>query len=62
MSATTLPGLRTKEVTGAPVVRRRRLGPGKQIKGGAVLGPILLLVIWSIGSATGALDPRVLST
>ncbi|MGW1343824.1 ABC transporter permease [Kribbella sp. NPDC002412] len=61
MSATTLPGLRTKEVTGAPVVRRRRLGPGKQIKGGAVLGPILLLVIWSIGSATGALDPRVLS-
>lgn len=61
MSATTLPGLRTTGATGAPVVRRRRLGPGKPIKGGAVLGPILLLVIWSIGSATGALDPRVLS-
>ncbi|MEV0285632.1 MULTISPECIES: ABC transporter permease [unclassified Kribbella] len=61
MSATTLPGLRPKEVTGAPVVGRRRLGPGKPIKGGAVLGPVLLLVIWSIGSATGWLDERVLS-
>jgi sulfonate transport system permease protein len=61
MSATTLPGLRTQQVAGKPVVRRRRLGPGKPIKFGAVLGPVLLLVIWSIGSATGLLDPRVLS-
>jgi sulfonate transport system permease protein len=61
MSATTLPGLRTQEVTGRPVVRRRRLGPGKPIKFGAVLGPVVLLAIWSIGSATGWLDPRVLS-
>jgi sulfonate transport system permease protein len=61
MSATTLPGLRTQQVTGRPVVRRRRLGPGKPIKFGAVLGPIVLLAIWSIGSATGWLDPRVLS-
>jgi sulfonate transport system permease protein len=61
MSATTLPGLRTQQVTGRPVVRRRRLGPGKPIKFGAVLGPVVLLAIWSIGSATGLLDPRVLS-
>jgi sulfonate transport system permease protein len=61
MSATTLPGLRTQQVAGKPVVRRRRLGPGKPIKFGAVLGPVLLLVIWSIGSATGLLDARVLS-
>ena len=61
MSATTLPGLRTQEVAGRPVVRRRRLGPGEPIKFGAVIGPVLLLVIWSIGSATGLLDPRVLS-
>jgi sulfonate transport system permease protein len=61
MSATTLPGLRTQQVTGRPVVRRRRLGPGKPIKFGAVLGPVVLLAIWSIGSATGWLDPRVLS-
>jgi sulfonate transport system permease protein len=61
MSATTLPGLRTQQVAGRPVVRRRRLGPGKPIKFGAVIGPVLLLAIWSIGSATGWLDPRVLS-
>ncbi len=61
MSATTLPGLRTQQAAGRSVVRRRRLGPGKPIKFGAVLGPVLLLVIWSIGSATGWLDPRVLS-
>jgi sulfonate transport system permease protein len=61
MSATTLPGLRTQQVAGRPVVRRRRLGPGKPIRFGAVIGPVLLLVIWSIGSATGWLDPRVLS-
>jgi sulfonate transport system permease protein len=61
MSATTLPGLRTQQVAGTPVVRRRRLGPGEPIKFGAVLGPVLLLVIWSIGSATGWLDERVLS-
>ncbi|TCC57019.1 ABC transporter permease [Kribbella pittospori] len=60
MSATTLPGLRTAEQT-APVVRRRRLGPGKPIRFGAALGPLLLLVLWSLGSATGLLDQRVLS-
>ena len=61
MSATTLPGLRTQQVAGQSVVRRRRLEPGNPIKFGAVLGPVLLLAIWSIGSATGWLDPRVLS-
>ncbi|MEV0796333.1 ABC transporter permease [Kribbella sp. NPDC050281] len=60
MSATTLPGLRTAEQA-SPVVRRRRLGPGKPIRFGAALGPLLLLVLWSIGSATGWLDQRVLS-
>lgn len=42
-------------------VRRRRLGPGKRIPYGRVLGPVLLLAIWSIASATGALDPRLVS-
>jgi sulfonate transport system permease protein len=60
MSATTLPGFRTR-VEGTPVVRRRRLGPGKPIRFGAAIGPVLLLVIWSIGSATGWIDQRVLS-
>lgn len=60
MSATTLPGLRTADSV-APVVRRRRLGLGKPIRFGAAIGPVLLLVIWSIGSATGWIDQRVLS-
>lgn len=60
MSATTLPGLRQR-TTSAPVVRRRRLGPGKPIRFGAAIGPVLLLAIWSLGSATGWIDQRVLS-
>jgi len=60
MSATTLPGLRPRATT-SPVVRRRRLGPGTPIRFGSAIGPVLLLVIWSIGSATGWIDQRVLS-
>jgi sulfonate transport system permease protein len=53
---------RREQATSAQAVRRRRrLGPGKPIRFGAVIGPVLLLAIWSIGSAVGWLDPRVLS-
>ncbi|MFI5710479.1 ABC transporter permease [Kribbella sp. NPDC051620] len=64
MTQLAIPGIRTsseRPAVAQPLRRRRRLGPGKQLKFGAALGPILLLVIWSIGSATGLLDPRVLS-
>jgi sulfonate transport system permease protein len=64
MTQLVLPGVRAerdKVAVAQPVRRRRRLGPGKPIKYGAAIGPVLLLVIWSIGSATGLLDPRVLS-
>jgi sulfonate transport system permease protein len=65
MTQLAIPGIRTGErehrAIAQPLRRRRRLGPGRPIKFGAALGPILLLVIWSIGSATGLLDPRVLS-
>ncbi|ADB29314.1 binding-protein-dependent transport systems inner membrane component [Kribbella flavida DSM 17836] len=61
----TIGGVRAKReqqaVTTRPVRRRRRLGPGKPIRFGAAIGPVLLLAIWSIGSAAGWLDPRVLS-
>ena len=60
----TLPGVRAERdqtAVATPVRRRRRLGPGKPIRFGAAIGPVLLLVVWSIGSATGWLDPRVLS-
>jgi sulfonate transport system permease protein len=62
-SLATLTGVRAgeREQTATPVRRRRRLGPGKPIRFGAAIGPVLLLVVWSIGSAVGWLDPRVLS-
>ncbi|WP_052848954.1 ABC transporter permease [Streptomyces avicenniae] len=45
----------------APVRRARRLGPGRPIPFGWAIGPALLLAVWSIGSATGWIDPRNLS-
>ncbi|UPK74870.1 ABC transporter permease [Nocardioidaceae bacterium SCSIO 66511] len=42
-------------------VRKRRLGLGRQIPFGLALGPLLLLAIWTIGSASGWIEPRVLS-
>src|SRR4051794_21137799 len=38
----------------------RRLGLGAPLAWGWVLGPGLLLLYWSVLSATGWLDPRVL--
>jgi sulfonate transport system permease protein len=52
---------REQAASARAVRRRRRLGPGKPIRFGAAIGPVLLLAIWSIGSAVGWLDPRVLS-
>ncbi|TWD80768.1 sulfonate transport system permease protein [Kribbella amoyensis] len=60
----TLSGVRAERertVVTQPVRARKRLGPGRPIRFGAAIGPALLLVIWSIGSAVGWLDPRVLS-
>jgi sulfonate transport system permease protein len=48
----------------APVdkrVVRRRLGPGPRIPFSLWIGPVLLLALWFITSATGLLDPRTLS-
>lgn len=42
-------------------VVRRRLGPGRRIPFGYVLGPVALLALWIVGSATGLIDPRTLS-
>jgi sulfonate transport system permease protein len=40
---------------------KRRLGPGKAIPFGYLIGPLLLLGVWFWGSAQGWIDPRVLS-
>lgn len=40
---------------------RRRLGPGEPIRFGSVLGIVVLLGLWALGSATGVIDPRTLT-
>lgn len=41
--------------------RRRRLGPGPTSARALVVGPLLLLVAWAAGSATGVIEPETLS-
>ncbi len=52
-----LPAAATEDVR--PV--RRRLGPGRPIRFGGLIGIAVLLAAWIIGSATGLLDERNLS-
>ena len=40
---------------------RRRLGPGKPIRFGGLIGIAVLLATWIVGSATGLIDPRTLT-
>ena len=40
---------------------RRRLGPGRPLRGGPLIGLGVLLAVWSLGSAVGFLDQRTLS-
>ncbi len=40
--------------------RRHRLDLGRPAPWGWLLGPALLVLYWSVGSATGVIDPRVL--
>jgi sulfonate transport system permease protein len=42
-------------------VMRRRLGPGRRIPLGILLGPVVLVAVWSAGSAWGWIDPVTLS-
>jgi len=39
---------------------RRRLGLDRPLSYGWVLGPVLVILIWSVGSATGWIDSRIL--
>ncbi|WP_016931850.1 ABC transporter permease [Rhodococcus sp. R1101] len=45
----------------SPRTTRSHLAPGKPIKCGLAIGPVLLLVVWIVTSATGVLDPKTLS-
>ncbi|WP_326656914.1 ABC transporter permease [Streptomyces sp. NBC_00385] len=51
----------TKPVPPAPRANRRRLGPGRAIPFGRLIGPVLVIALWWFASATGYLDPRILS-
>src|SRR4051812_36479811 len=42
-------------------VVRRRLGPGRRIRYAFWIGPVVLLAVWSAGSATGLIDPAILT-
>jgi sulfonate transport system permease protein len=46
---------------GEQVKRYSRLGPGRPRRYGAVIGPLLLLALWTLGSLTGLIDHRTLS-
>ena len=42
-------------------VVRRRLGPGRRVRLSFWVGPIVLLAVWSAGSAAGLISPAVLT-
>ncbi|NED91635.1 ABC transporter permease [Streptomyces sp. SID11233] len=45
----------------APRATRRRLGPGRAVPFGRLIGPVLVVALWWSASAIGYLDPRILS-
>jgi sulfonate transport system permease protein len=64
VTATVTTTTTTRSVAQAPTTRqrgKRRLTLGRPIPFGPVIGPLLLLAIWSAGSATGLIDQRILS-
>jgi sulfonate transport system permease protein len=62
MAIHTLPATAPPRAAASPAPRsRRRLGPGRHIPYGRAIGPVLIIAIWSAASATGLLDPRMLS-
>ncbi|MET8947322.1 ABC transporter permease [Streptomyces sp. NPDC004542] len=42
---------------GHRVRRRRRLAPGARLPAARLAGPVVLVVLWAVASAAGALDP-----
>ncbi|MER7809664.1 ABC transporter permease [Streptomyces sp900116325] len=60
------PAAPSHTVPAAPAVsvarsHRRRLGPGRSLPFGRLIGPVLVVAVWWGASAVGYLDPRILS-
>lgn len=60
------PAVASLTVPAAPAVlvarsTRRRLGPGRSLPFGRLIGPVLVVAVWWGASAVGYLDPRILS-
>jgi sulfonate transport system permease protein len=60
--AVSAPDVSTPEQSSKPVTRsrQRRLSLGRRIPGSRLLGPVVVLAIWALASATGHLDARTL--
>lgn len=56
-----LTGLGAREHVTESARARPRLSPGPRIPYAVAIGPSLLLALWALASASGLLDPRVLS-
>ncbi|KAF3469599.1 ABC transporter permease [Streptomyces sp. Tu 3180] len=56
-TATTAPAPAATAGEEQQVRRRRRLSPGRRLPAGRLLGPVLVLLLWSAASAAGRLDP-----
>jgi len=58
------PSARPGAASTAPVPptrrRVRRLAPGRRVRYARLLGPVLLLALWSLANLVGAIDPRTL--
>jgi sulfonate transport system permease protein len=53
--------IRQERRGGRPGATRRRLAPGRPLRFGAGLGPLVLLAVWAAGSGAGLIEPRLLS-
>ncbi len=59
-AATSLPPTAVEGAVKAPRKRRRGLAPGRRLPASRVVGPLLFLVLWTVASAAGQLDPAAI--
>jgi sulfonate transport system permease protein len=60
-AAPAAPATRERRTATSATGTRRRLGPGRAIPFARLTGPVLVVLVWWAASASGYLDPRILS-